>query len=67
MIDDFEAEDDLRTLMRAKEIEASDGRMNRAKAHALEKQEHFRRIASDLPGRSSFTNNAVRGSKMRPK
>ena len=67
MIENFEAEDDLRTLTRAKEIEASEGRLMRAKRHALEKQEEFRRLAADLPGKSSFTNNAVRGSKMRPK
>lgn len=67
MIDNFQAEDDLRALIQAKEIETDDGRMRRAKTFAAEKQEHFARLAADLPGRGGFMNNAVKGSKMRPK
>ena len=66
MIDDFEAQHDLDTLVRAKEIEADEGRLRRAKNHALEQQDHFRRLAADLPGKG-FTNGAVKGSGMRPK
>lgn len=58
---------DLDTLVRAKEIEQNPSRMQAAKSKALERQEHFARLAQDIPGRTSFRNNAVKGSKMEPK
>lgn len=66
-LDDFEAESDLHTLVRAKEIQKDQGRMSRAKSFASAKQDQFRKLAEDIPGKASFRNNTVRGSKMEPK
>lgn len=68
MPDDFEAQFDLDTLVRAKEIEKDPGRMARAREHALAQQERFRELSKNLPGtKKGGFNGAARGSKMEPK
>lgn len=68
MPENFEAEFDLDTLVRAKEIEKDPGRMERAKQHALRQKERFAELAKSLPGtKRGGMNGAVRGSKMEPK
>lgn len=64
--EDFDAQFDLDTLVRAKEIEKDPSRMARAKEHALHQQERFAELARNLPGtkRGGF-NGAARDSKMR--
>lgn len=65
---DFDAEFDLDTLVRAKEIEKDSGRMARAREHALRQQERFGELAKNLPGtKQGGINGAARGSKMEPK
>lgn len=68
MTDDFDAQFDLETLTRAKEIEKDPGRMTRAREHALRQQERFGELAKNLPGtKKGGFNGSVRGSKMEPK
>lgn len=63
-----DAEFDLDTLVRAKEIEKDPGRMTRAREHALAQQERFGELAKNLPGtRKGGFNGAAKGSKMEPK
>ena len=65
MPDEFEAQFDLETLVRAKEIEKDLPRMQRAKLFAEKKREEFDRLARDLPGRPPRRfNGSVKNSKM---
>ena len=65
--DNFEAQFDLDTLVRAKEIEKDPGRMARAREHALRQQERFADLASKIPGTKKGGFNGATKSKMEPK
>ena len=65
MPDEFDAQYDLDTLVRAKEIEKDAGRIARAREHAVEQKERFAGMVRDLPGmKPSGFNGATRDSKM---
>ncbi len=65
MPDEYEAQYDVETLARAKEIVKDLARMDRAKRFAEKKREEFDRLAKDLPGKPARRfNGAVRNSKM---
>ncbi len=67
MPDEFEAQFDLETLVRAKEIGKDQARMDRAKRFAEKKREEFASLARDLPGKPPRRfNGAVKKSKMVP-
>lgn len=64
--DDYEAESDLNAIVRAKEIEADESRMARAKRFAEKRKNEFAEVAASLPGKApSGFDGAVRGSRMR--
>ena len=64
---DFEAEDDLRTLVRAQEIEDDPSRVMRARKFAAQKEEEFSKLAANLPGRRPRGfNGSVRKTGMNP-
>ena len=65
MADEFEAQFDLETLVRAKEIEKDIGRMDRARRFAEKKRDEFRDVANDFPSKPKRRfNGEVRNSKM---
>ena len=45
---DWQAEDDMRTLMRAAEVKASPERVARAKAHASQKAKEMAKVAGSI-------------------
>ena len=64
---DYEAQYDAETLVRAKEILKDQGRVARAQAYAEERRDVMARIASDIAGsvpKGRFS-GAVRDSKMK--
>ena len=63
--EDFEAQYDAETLVRAKDILNDQGRLRRAQAWAEERRDVMDRIASDIAGTvpAKGFNGAVRGSK----
>ena len=63
---DFEAEQDLDTLVRAEKIRKDTGRVDRAKAFANKRADQLREMADGLPKTEKKTrfNGAVQGSKM---
>ena len=65
MPDDFEAQHDLETLVRAKEINKDQARMDRAKRFAENKREEIDDIVKDFPSKPAPRfNGAVKNSKM---
>ena len=65
--EDYEAQFDAETLIRAKDIQKDQGRVRRAQAYAEDQRDAMARIASDIAGsiqKGRFT-GAVRGSKMK--
>ena len=68
MLLDFEAQEDAFTLVKAKEIQKSAGRVNAARSFAESQAEKFEQMAKDLPKvERKPMNNSVRNSKMEPK
>ncbi len=65
MPDEFEAQMDLETINRAREIEKNPGRMDRAKRFAEKKSDEYSAFAGKIPGKpkQSFA-GAVRNSRM---
>ncbi|MCH8914187.1 MAG: hypothetical protein IIA33_11545 [Planctomycetes bacterium] len=62
----YEAEDDLRTIIQARKIEADSGRMARAKNVATRKKDEFSLIEKEFPATTPRGfNGAVRDSKMK--
>lgn len=65
IVDEFEAESDAFTLIRAKEIEADAGRIMAARNFAEQQKEKFEQMGRDLPEiKKRPMNNSVRNSKM---
>lgn len=66
--EDYQAENDLGTIMRAEEIRRDPARLNRAKQYAERKRDEMDRMAKEFPkvGTKMF-NGAMRGSKMKGK
>ena len=65
--EDFEAQYDAETLIRAKEIQKDHGRVRAAQAYAEDQRDTMARIASDIAGsvQKGRFSGAVRGSKMK--
>ena len=65
--EDYEAQYDVETLLRAKKIQNDHGRVRAAQAYAEEQRDAMARIASDIAGsvQKGRFNGAVRGSKMK--
>ena len=65
--EDYEAQYDAETLIRAKEIQRDQGRVLAAQAYAEEQRDAMARIASDIAGsiQKPGFDGAVRGSKMK--
>jgi len=63
--DDFQAEQDMRTVLNAKEIEQDPGRMIAAKNFAISEAQRFKQIADEIPDpeKKGF-DGAVKNSKM---
>ena len=60
---DYEAQEDAETVIRAKEIEKDQGRMNRARQYVQGQKERFSNMETALPGKAPhLVNNAVRNS-----
>lgn len=67
MSDDFEAQDDAFTLIRAKEIEKDQGRVGRARVFAEKKRDQFGQMLDELPKIPiKAKNNSVKNSRMGP-
>jgi len=63
--DDFQAQEDAFTLLRAKEIEKDNSRIMAAKNFAEQQKDKFDQMTKDLPSpKTKPMNNSVRGSKM---
>ena len=67
--DDFEAEQDFISLMRASDIEKDAGRVARAKDFAIAKRDRLDQGLNTLgpSGKGDTFNNSVQNSKMKPK
>lgn len=66
--EDFEAQYDAETLIRAEQIIKDHGRIRRAQAYAEDRRDVMARIASDIAGavdKGSVFDGSPRGSKMK--
>jgi hypothetical protein len=62
---DYQAESDIDAMRRTKEVEKDPARLARAKNFAERREQEFRQIADEIPGKPVRRfNGAVRGSKM---